>query len=89
MVPKFMPTDVWQRLQARSCASVVCCIGVAAMRWWPSCLLASNVYLQRTPDAVSVFMGVPTMYSQLLSLYDSMLPSEQQEAEAAAKRVRA
>ncbi|EFN59012.1 hypothetical protein CHLNCDRAFT_29462 [Chlorella variabilis] len=71
MVPKFMPTDVWQ-----------------PMRWWPSCLLASNIYLQRTPDAVSVFMGVPTMYSQLLSLYDSMPPSEQQEAEAAAKRLR-
>jgi malonyl-CoA/methylmalonyl-CoA synthetase len=45
------------------------------------------VPVQRQEDAVSVFMGVPTMYSQLLNLYDSMPPPEKQEAEAAAKRV--
>ena len=33
-------------------------------------------------------MGVPTMYAQLLSLYDAMPPEEQRAAAEAARQVR-
>ncbi|PRW56153.1 malonate-- ligase [Chlorella sorokiniana] len=45
-------------------------------------------HLLRLQDPVTVFMGVPTMYSKLLSMYDHMEPSQQQQAAAAARRLR-
>ena len=50
-----------------------------------SCLA---LFLQRPSDRVSVFMGVPTMYSYLLSRYDDMAPAQQQAAADAARQVR-
>ncbi|KAK9819448.1 hypothetical protein WJX74_006714 [Apatococcus lobatus] len=45
--------------------------------------------LQREEDPVSIFMGVPTMYTYLLSQYkDKMGPEEQQRACDAASRLR-
>ena len=43
---------------------------------------------QREEDPVTVFMGVPTMYSHLLSVYDNMSLEQQKAAQAAAKRLR-
>lgn len=36
--------------------------------------------LQRREDKVTVYMGVPTMYSYLLSHYDQAVEAEQQKA---------
>lgn len=36
--------------------------------------------MQRQEDSVSVYMGVPTMYSYLLSQYDEAFEAEQQKA---------
>jgi len=44
--------------------------------------------LQREEDPVTVFMGVPTMYSYLLSAYDAMGEGEQAHAQLAASRLR-
>lgn len=44
--------------------------------------------MQREEDPITVFMGVPTMYSYLLSYYGKMQPSEQAAARAAAARLR-
>ena len=43
---------------------------------------------QREEDPITVFMGVPTMYSHLLSVYDDMNLEQQEAAQAAAKRLR-
>ena len=43
---------------------------------------------QREDDPITVFMGVPTMYSYLLTVYDKMAPEEQAAARAAAARLR-
>ena len=43
---------------------------------------------QREDDPVTVFMGVPTMYSYLLSAYEGMAPDQQAAARAAAGRLR-
>ena len=43
---------------------------------------------QREEDPITVFMGVPTMYSYLLAVYDKMAPEEQAAARAAAARLR-
>lgn len=50
--------------------------------------LKTPVLLQREESLVTVFMGVPTMYSHLLSFYDDMAPGEQSAARAAAQRLR-
>ena len=47
-----------------------------------------GVGMQREEDPVTVFMGVPTMYSYLLSHYDSMPAEQQAAARAAASRLR-
>lgn len=44
--------------------------------------------LQRRQGPITVHMGVPTMYAQLLHAYDDMAPAQQAEAAAAATRVR-
>lgn len=44
--------------------------------------------LKRQEDPVTVYMGVPTMYSYLLSKYDAASQQDQQEAREAAKRLR-
>ena len=44
--------------------------------------------MQREADPVTVFMGVPTMYSHLLSCYDEMSPEEQDAAKKATQRLR-
>ncbi|KAK9838516.1 hypothetical protein WJX81_004577 [Elliptochloris bilobata] len=44
--------------------------------------------LMREEDAVTVFMGVPTMYAYLLNAYDAMAPAQQAAARAAAARLR-
>ena len=44
--------------------------------------------MQREEDPITVFMGVPTMYSHLLSVYDDMSLEQQKAAQAAAKRLR-
>ena len=44
--------------------------------------------MQRQDDPVTVFMGVPTMYSHLLSYYDDMSLEEQGSARQAAQRLR-
>ena len=44
--------------------------------------------MQREGDPITVFMGVPTMYSHLLSVYDDMSLEQQKAAQAAAKRLR-
>ncbi len=51
-------------------------------------LITSCAIMQREEDPVTVFMGVPTMYSYLLSHYASMAPSEQEAARKAAARLR-
>ena len=43
---------------------------------------------QREEDPITVFMGVPTMYSYLLNAYDGMAPEQQAAARAAAGRLR-
>ena len=43
---------------------------------------------QRKEDPITVFMGVPTMYSYLLNAYDAMAPEQQAAAHAAAGRLR-
>ena len=43
---------------------------------------------QREEDPITVFMGVPTMYSYLLNAYDAMAPEQQAAARAAAGRLR-
>ncbi|KAL4430870.1 hypothetical protein ABPG75_006126 [Micractinium tetrahymenae] len=43
-------------------------------------------HLQRKEDAVTVFMGVPTMYSHLLTWRDNHMDAKQQAAAAAAAR---
>ena len=43
---------------------------------------------QREDDPVTVFMGVPTMYSHLLSYYDDMSSEEQAAAKGATQRLR-
>ena len=43
---------------------------------------------QREEDPITVYMGVPTMYSYLLSAYDAMAPEQQAAARAAAGRLR-
>ena len=49
---------------------------------------AVMLLLQREEDPITVFMGVPTMYSYLLSHYASMAPREQAAARKAAARLR-
>ena len=44
--------------------------------------------IQRQESPITVFMGVPTMYSHLLSVYEDMGPEEKKAAEAAAHRLR-
>ncbi|CAK0783610.1 hypothetical protein CVIRNUC_006809 [Coccomyxa viridis] len=44
--------------------------------------------LMREDDPITVFMGVPTMYSHLLSVYDDMSLEQQKAAQGAAKRLR-
>ena len=44
--------------------------------------------MQRDEDPITVFMGVPTMYSHLLSVYDDMSLEQQKAAQGAAKRLR-
>ena len=44
--------------------------------------------MQREDNPVSVFMGVPTMYSHLLSYYDDMSTEEQDAAKWATQRLR-
>ncbi|DBA68150.1 TPA: hypothetical protein ACH3X2_013918 [Trebouxia sp. C0005] len=44
--------------------------------------------LKRQEEAVTVYMGVPTMYSYLLAKYDQASEQDQQQARAAAKRLR-
>lgn len=44
--------------------------------------------LQREDDPVTVFMGVPTMYSHLLSFYDDMRSEDQEVARRATQRLR-
>ncbi|DBA77783.1 hypothetical protein WJX77_012246 [Trebouxia sp. C0004] len=44
--------------------------------------------LKRQKEAVTVYMGVPTMYSYLLAKYDQASEQDQQQARAAAKRLR-
>ncbi len=44
--------------------------------------------MQREEDPVTVFMGVPTMYTHLLSYYDNMSAEEQEAAKVAAQRLR-
>jgi malonyl-CoA/methylmalonyl-CoA synthetase len=44
--------------------------------------------VQREEDPVTVFMGVPTMYTYLLSHYDGMPAAQQAAARAAAARLR-
>lgn len=44
--------------------------------------------VQREESPITVFMGVPTMYSHLLSVYDDMGPEEKKAAEAAAHCLR-
>ena len=39
-----------------------------------------RVVLQRQEEKVTVYMGVPTMYSYLLAKYDGAPEQEQQEA---------
>ena len=52
-------------------------------------LASCAVCLQRETDPVSIFMGVPTMYTYLLSQFrDKMGPEEQQRARQAASRLR-
>lgn len=43
---------------------------------------------QREQDPITVFMGVPTMYTYLLNAYDRMRAEEQAAAQAAARRLR-
>jgi malonyl-CoA/methylmalonyl-CoA synthetase len=43
---------------------------------------------QREEDPISVFMGVPTMYSYLLSAYDAMDNEGRARARQAAARLR-
>ena len=45
-------------------------------------------HVQREDNTVSVFMGVPTMYSHLLSYYDDMSAEEQEAAKQATQRLR-
>jgi acyl-CoA synthetase (AMP-forming)/AMP-acid ligase II len=47
--------------------------------WW---------FMQREEDPITVFMGVPTMYSYLLTHYASMAPHKQAAARKAAARLR-
>ena len=52
-------------------------------------LASCVICLQRETDPVSIFMGVPTMYTYLLSQYRvKMGPEEQQRARQAASRLR-
>ncbi|DBB14291.1 TPA: hypothetical protein ACH3X3_001228 [Trebouxia sp. C0006] len=44
--------------------------------------------LKRQEEAVTVYMGVPTMYSYLLAKYDQASEQDQQQARAAAQRLR-
>jgi malonyl-CoA/methylmalonyl-CoA synthetase len=44
--------------------------------------------VQRQEEPVTVFMGVPTMYSHLLSRYDDMAPAQRAAAAEAARKVR-
>jgi acyl-CoA synthetase (AMP-forming)/AMP-acid ligase II len=44
--------------------------------------------MQREEDPITVFMGVPTMYSYLLSTYNAMPPEEQRRAKEASRRLR-
>lgn len=44
--------------------------------------------MQREEDPITVFMGVPTMYSYLLAHYASMAPHQQAAARKAAARLR-
>ena len=43
---------------------------------------------QREEQAINVFMGVPTMYSHLLSVHENMEPAQQSAAQRAASRLR-
>ena len=43
---------------------------------------------QRQEDPITVFMGVPTMYTYLLNYYKEMSAEEQEGARAAASRLR-
>lgn len=46
----------------------------------PLTLHPSHALVQRQEDKVTVYMGVPTMYSYLLAQYDEAPKAEQQKA---------
>ncbi|KAF3911666.1 hypothetical protein AA313_de0202736 [Arthrobotrys entomopaga] len=50
--------------------------------------ISSPTTQQQQLDRVTMFHGVPTMYSSFLSAYDTMSPSEQAETRAGLKRLR-
>ena len=54
------------------------------------CQLARVCHMcsQRQENAISIFMGVPTMYTYLLNAYDKMDAAGQDAARAAARRLR-
>ena len=59
-----------------------------ALRWWLLACVHYGRAPQREEDPITVFMGVPTMYSYLLNAYDAMAPEQQAAARAAAGRLR-
>ena len=44
--------------------------------------------VQREENAITTFMGVPTMYTYLLNAYDKMDRAQQRKAQEAARRLR-
>ena len=104
VLPKFSPSEVWSRLQVcggevraglgragqqgAGCSCSQPCPSLTTHPRRPPHPPSALPGLQRPNDRVSVFMGVPTMYSYLLSRYDDMAPAQQQAAAAAARQVR-
>ena len=74
----FSPSVVWERLMVRAW---ICFFAALISR-----NLLTHACVQR--EEVTVFMGVPTMYTYLLSYYDSMPAAQQAAARAAAARLR-
>ncbi len=94
-MPKISPDAVWDRLKVCACAILfkteslfVHCILCPHQVDYLSMLCPSSTVFrnsalalpQRQEEAVTVYMGVPTMYSYLLAKYDQASEQDQQQA---------